>query len=380
MFNRAFFDVCHHSFSSYLYATSQIQNDVFKPFDLFDPMNTSFPPGPPPNPGSGGPPAPPITDIQRYLALIGYSVLLLLGFIGHISSFITFSRPLLSAISTSCLFIALTITDCLYLLLTIYDLINTGLRIPDGSANVSSLCRCRHFIQWTSMCSNAWLLVMIAADRWIRVRFPLKSKRICTPRHAWLTSIAIVIVSAGFNSHVLGPSYGRLQAGIMTVCGPSAYNQIYNVFIRQIWPTLFSCVQILLPALLMTVFSLDTFHRVVQQRHIQKSVQRRRRTQLDHHMLLIMLATIILFIITLLPMSLFNIMLSPLLNKVLTQTQALELSSIVTWVAAINYTMDFYTHCLTSRLFRQELLQFFRKQVHSARVHPSRNTHADHPV
>ncbi|UJR23971.1 hypothetical protein I4U23_026938 [Adineta vaga] len=330
-----------------------------------------------------GPPAPPLTIVQIHIALCGYVILYVLGLFGHTGSFLIFLRPSLNRISTSCLFIALTISDSLYLLLSIYDFINIGLQIRDGSIDPSAMCRFRHFLQWTAMCSNAWLLVIIAIDRWIRVKFPFKSKEICTPRNALLMAIIVVILSAGFNGHVLGPSYGQLPAGVMTVCGPKPSNAIYNTFVRQIWPTIFSFIQTLLPAALLMILSMDTFRRLVGQTRNKNKNQQRHRAQLDNQMLLIMLATIVLFVATVLPLGLFNILLTPVLRGPMTQIQLLELSSILTLISTINYSLDFYLHCLTSRLFRKEFLSLFRHRnrdnsigftVKTLRILPTGNT------
>ncbi|CAF1120880.1 unnamed protein product [Adineta steineri] len=344
-------------------------------------MNISSPPpnGPPssnsgpPRPG-GPPPMPTITALQNDIALYGYALLYILALFGHISSFLIFLRPILNRISTSCLFIALTITDSIYLLVSIYDFINIGFEIRDSSKDPSAICRFRNFIQWTAMCSNAWLLVAIVTDRWIRVKFPFKSKQICTPRNALIITIIIVILSAGFNAHILEPSYGQLPAGIMTVCGPKPTNAIYNTFVRQIWPTIFSCIQTLIPVILLMIFSIDTFRRLARQTRIQNTHQGRRRTHLDNQMLLIMLATILLFVATTLPLGLFNILLTPVLVGKMTQTQLLQLSSIFTFIAAINYTFNFYIHCLTSRLFRQELLYIYKCRNRNTQIGVATNT------
>jgi len=347
------------------------------------PTSSSFgppPPGPPGPPPPGPPAAPPITIIQSNIALFGYALLFLLGSIGHTSSFLIFVRPTLRRISTSFLFIILTISDSLYLLVSIYNFINTGLQIRDTSLNPSVMCQFRDYIQWTAMCCNAWLLVAITTDRWIRVRFPFKSKQICTLRNALISTIIIIILCAGFNAHILGPYYGQLPAGVMTVCGPNPSNRAYDTFVRQIWPTIFSCIQTVIPVILLIILSIDTFRRLSRQRQIQNTHRVRRRTQLDNQILLIMLATITLFVATTLPLGLFNILLTPVLSGPLNQTQLLELSSILTFIAAINYTFDFYIHCLTSRLFRQEFLYILKCQNQNNRVEIMTNTLQIHPT
>jgi hypothetical protein len=258
--------------------------------------------------------------------------------------------------------------------MSIYNFINIGLEIRDTSLNVSAMCQFRDYIQWTAMCCNAWLLVGIATDRWIRVRFPFKSKQICTLRNALIATIIILILSAGFNGHILQPDYGQLPAGIMTVCGPKPTNQAYNTFVRQIWPTIFSCIQTIVPVILLIILSIDTFRRLSRQRIIPNTHYIRRRSQLDNQMLLIMFATITLFVATTLPLGLFNILLTPVLRGPMNQIQLLELSSIVTFIGTINYTLDFYIHCLTSRLFRKELMNIFKCQHRNNRIQTITNT------
>jgi TRAP-type C4-dicarboxylate transport system permease large subunit len=224
------------------------------------------------------------------------------------------------------------------------------------------------------MCCNAWLLVAITTDRWIRVRFPFKSKQFCTRRNAFIAAIIIIILSAGFNGHILEPDYGQLPAGIMTVCGPKPTNTIYNTFVRQIWPIIFSCIQTVLPVILLVILSIDTFHRLARQTVTQNTQHVRRRTQLDNQILLIMLATIIMFVATNLPLGLFNILMTPVLRQFMNQIQLLQLSSIFTFIASINYALDFYIHCLTSRLFRQELLHIFKCSNRTNRISTITNT------
>jgi hypothetical protein len=261
-----------------------------------------------------------------------------------------------------------------YLLVSIYDFINIGLQIRDTSLNPSAMCQFRDYIQWTAMCCNAWLLVAITTDRWIRVRFPFKSKQICTLRNALISTIIIIILCAGFNAHILGPYYGQLPAGVMTVCGPNPSNRAYDTFVRQIWPTIFSCIQTVIPVILLIILSIDTFRRLSRQRIIPNTHYIRRRSQLDNQMLLIMFATITLFVATTLPLGLFNILLTPVLRGPMNQIELLELSSIVTFIGTINYTLDFYIHCLTSRLFRKELMNIFKCQHRNNRIQTITNT------
>ncbi|CAF4490889.1 unnamed protein product [Rotaria socialis] len=325
------------------------------------------------NTGPLSPGAPVLTPLESNIALYGYTLLYIIGIFGHTNSFLIFLRPTLRRVSTSCLFVALTFSDSIYFLVSIYNFINIGLKEPDRSADPSATCRLRTFVQSTFMFCNAWLLVTIAVDRWARVRFPLKSKEVCTRRNALVATVGILMVAIGLNSPFVVPQlFGRLPAGIMTVCGANMADHAYFQFFRHIWPILFSCIQTFLPVILLLMFSLDTFRRLAKQSAIQGETRARtRRAYLDKQILLIMLTTIILFLITSLPVSLYNILQPTILPSLMTQSQQLELFSIFTFVVTTNYTINFYLHCLTSTLFRQELIQAMKCGRKSGQVVPT---------
>lgn len=76
-----------------------------------------------------------------------------------------------------------------------------------------------------------------------------------------------------------------------------------------------------------------------QQRQRQRLNQGRRRAFVDRQMLIIMLTSIFLFFSTQIPLSLFNILLSPFLQYRLNMTQALDLATVFTFIASINYAV-----------------------------------------
>jgi hypothetical protein len=78
----------------------------------------------------------------------------------------------------------------------------------------------------------------------------------------------------------------------------------------------------------------------LQQKRKERLNQGRRRAFVDRQMLIIMLTSIFLFFSTLIPLSLFNILLSPVLQSQLTMEQALELQSIFDYIASINFAVS----------------------------------------
>jgi hypothetical protein len=76
-----------------------------------------------------------------------------------------------------------------------------------------------------------------------------------------------------------------------------------------------------------------------QQKQKQRLNQGRRRSFVDRQMLIIMLTSIFLFFSTQIPLSLFNILLSPVLQNRLSMTQAFDLTSIFDYISSINYAV-----------------------------------------
>ena len=91
---------------------------------------------------------------------------------------------------------------------------------------------------------------------------------------------------------------------------------------------------------MLLLVTVDMFRRLlIQQKQRQRLNQNRRNAFVDRQMLTIMLTSILLFFATQIPFSLFNILLSPVIRFRLTMTQALELTSSLSYISAINYAV-----------------------------------------
>ncbi|CAF4632043.1 unnamed protein product, partial [Rotaria sp. Silwood2] len=345
----------------------------------YNSSNNNFPPGGgmrplgggmgPPGGGMGPPPgfgSVPISSIQRNLAFYGYIILFLFGFFGHATSATIFLHQTLRNVSTSCLFVCMVASDTIYLLMCFYDFVFLGLGVPTKNSNLMNLlCRFYSFIQYFSMCCSAWLLLAIAIDRWLRIRFPFRVKELCTRKRVLIGASILCICSIALNSHLLLPSMGAVPGTIACTPSPSS-SATYQYFYSKIWSILITSLQIVLPTIFLLIFSINIFiglHRQQQQKRQLKPG--RRRNFLDRQMLIIMLTSIFLFFVTQIPLGLFHILMIYVLRPRLSLQQQLDLNTISIFVASINYSASFYIHCLSSRLFRQ---QFFNV-IHIIRNH-----------
>ena len=90
--------------------------------------------------------------------------------------------------------------------------------------------------------SSAWLLVLITGDRWIRTRFPYKSKSISTQKTAFFAALATFLIFMGANIQVLFPFFGMVLPGLMnTSCGPKSNYVDYYTFYTQKWSIMQVC-------------------------------------------------------------------------------------------------------------------------------------------
>ena len=190
-----------------------------------------------PQPPNGGNMESTIASVfQKNLILYGYIILFLLGFFGHVNSILIFLDRTLRSVSTSCLFICITLSDIIYLSTCIYDFLYTGLGLTyisqQNNTNLANiLCRFRSFVQSVAMCSSSWILLSIAIDRWLRIRFPFQVRKLCTKRRVLFGALIIVSCAIALNSHLLTLSFGNLSS--TNICGPVGSAQ-YSTFYRQV--------------------------------------------------------------------------------------------------------------------------------------------------
>ena len=169
----------------------------------------------------------------------GLGTVFLLGFTGNVASMATFLRPSLRNTSTGFLFWLLSVSDTIFLLVSIFDFIEVGItQAPIFLPSYDNLCRLRGFTKGTIQFCSAWILTSVAIDRWLRARYPFKTKQWCTRRNAFIVTVVILIVGASLHSFTLKAEFfGKRFAGIATEsCGPPSLRGVFNRFYFSQWP------------------------------------------------------------------------------------------------------------------------------------------------
>ena len=172
--------------------------------------------------------------VYRY----GLGLALLLGFAENFASGVTLLRLRLRVTSTGCLFFMMTVSDTIFLMVSMFDFVEAGIaQGPIFLSGYDTLCRFRWYMKGVAQFCSAWILVLITIDRWLRTRFPFKSKQWCTRQNALAVVILVTIISASLYGHILNAQFfGRRFPGIATeACGPVDFRGSYIQFYFSQW-------------------------------------------------------------------------------------------------------------------------------------------------
>ncbi|CAF1085229.1 unnamed protein product [Adineta steineri] len=310
--------------------------------------------------------SPVVVLLYRY----GLGFIFLCGFTGNLASMATFMQITLRATSTAFLFLILAVSDSLFLLVSIFDFVEVGLtQEPILLTNYDSLCRFRWFLKGLTQFCSAWILVFVTIDRWLRTRFPFKANKWCTHRTVIIVTICIITIGISLHSHMLSAEFfGKFFPGIATVaCGPVQFWAPYTLFFFVQWPFIQVFFVCLIPVALMLLGSIDIHHAIQKTKSRIQTVgmnqpQQLRQARLHRQMLILMISSIMIFFITTLPVSIRQIVAAYAIfaNTTIDENEIVNETAILTVLLSLNYAINFYVHCLTSKLFRDEFIKFIK--------------------
>jgi hypothetical protein len=158
--------------------------------------------------------------------------------------------------------------------------------------------------------------------------------------------------------------FGQIAPGVTTTCGANRLYPTYSYFYTEFWPTITTLTVTIIPACCMifclvaiTISIKNRRNRImpIQQTNINQH-ERRRSHFLHRQMLILMLVALILFFVTTIPVALFH-MVSSTLGIPQSFSLSLLLQAVFGFILVLNYSLNFYLHCLTSKLFRKEFLK-----------------------
>ena len=186
----------------------------------------------------------------RYLYMIFYPILFLVGLVGNVLSSLLFSITDLSHSSCAIYFILLAVSNTLALIGGLHHCLTIGYDVLVRNA---VYCRVRNLLLYTAMDEASWMIVALSLDRLFRVKCPMRARIYCTRK---LTIIVCSICTAILvlkNAHLSTVFIGDLSNDTDDHCNPNPNYPGYVFFFRTIWPWIDLTTFALLPFMIVTL-------------------------------------------------------------------------------------------------------------------------------
>ena len=191
---------------------------------------------------------------SRLIYLVGYPIVMAIGFLGNMCSLLVTTRPQFRKRSTYCYLSVLAVADTFVLLIlgTAYII----MMATDSRELLLSavFCTLVYFLYYQSTHLASWLLVAITIDRYIYIHCPLLRATLCTVRRAQQVCVAIAVLSVLVNVHQFGTEI-LVDTGEIKYCAARPGSE---KFLYEVWPILDAVLYAYLPSICITIVNLFT--------------------------------------------------------------------------------------------------------------------------
>ena len=304
--------------------------------------------------------------IGLHLALYVLPMVILLGTIGNVFTFVVLVRKRMRNTSVNVYLLLLSCADtgALYFsgfktwlrLITNFELLHTS----------NAGCKCLMFVFLVSLHMSAWLVVAISADRFTAVWFPLRSLTVCNVRRAQIVSIIGFIIISMYNAHVFWTMHLLLKRNGHYSCSPLPTDRFMMDYYPWIKLTTYSC----LPFVLVLILNVCICIKIIPGFR-QKSMRAGGESQAVHttahkdgKVTTMLVIVSLSWLILTGPFTLWSF--------VATQTRDPEekakdflAKTICFLLMYVNHGINFYLYCVTGKKFRKEL----KEMIFGPRTH-----------
>ncbi|XP_052788786.1 probable G-protein coupled receptor 139 [Mya arenaria] len=314
---------------------------------------------------------------NRILNLYVPPILLVLGTIGNLLTFIIMSGNMLKA-STYSYLAVLAIMDILVLYVGLLRMWVGSFAIDIQHAS-NWLCKLVTFLGYVSSVTSVWLIIAVTIERFIAVKFPLRAPRICNVYRARVVILAIVVATCLLNMHIIWTVELQTKDHNGTLTSECEASQLHRVLVMEVWPWVDAAVYSLFPFVIISILNVLIVRCVLsarkQRSHMQnlggttkflavnKQQGGKRPNESSKKLTCMLLAVSFTFLITTLPMNIL------LLVRAFTEEKNKDLNSheykkqfaqmtlartIVELLMYVNHSVNFFLYCATGRKFRRE--------------------------
>ena len=281
-----------------------------------------------------------------------FPLLVIFGTIGHVLTLAVLIRPRMRNTSIYFYLMILSCSDAIVLWISCFKVWIRTVSDFELTHVSDSVCKMVTFVYLFSTYLSSWLIVCMTIDRFIAVWFPLQVATLCSIRHAWISTVIMVVLAMLSNVHVFWTFY-LYQSRRCTY-----YSSLF--FMKHIFEPLKFASYCFVPFVI--VISLNIA--IICKLKWRSSFIRRQNTRqgggsggsTGHDRIIYLLLTVSFtwFFLTL-PVSLLGYV--PFLhnNKIATSFCFIFMYT--------NHSINFYLYCLTGKKFRQELKEVLHCQT-----------------
>lgn len=301
-------------------------------------------------------------------------VLIIFGTIGNTLTVVVLTRKSIRNSTTALYLTFLTLSDLIVLHIGLLRRWLIHLFDFDVRQISEATCKIHTLLVYTFLDFSAWILIAVTLERIIVVWYPYKTRNRCSRKNATILIITIFILVFGLNSHFL---YGVISD--VTDNGDELkcvfIDNSYSVFIESVWSWIDLCVFCLIPFSVIVVGNSLILYKTLNRRRKAKPktiTSNRNKDQRQSSMTKILVTLNTVFLLTTLPISVFNIGHAEWSSTGNQQTKArLQLWwAIVNMLMYTNNAFNFLLYSMSGSHFRREFKRTFCQKCASNDTNP----------
>ena len=291
-------------------------------------------------------------------------VLFCIGVTGNILTILILSKKRNRVTCTAVFLTFLAVSDIIILLTGILTHWTWVVWNFDIRTTHEMVCKIHVVFTYYSIHFSSWILVLITCERTACVVVPHKVQLMFSRRKGLMLTTALAGILFICNSHFF---YGAGISNIIwhgensLMCmstGPKAY----EIFIQRVWTWIDLCLAFLIPCALIVTGNVLILLQLSRQLKQREELGRARQNQSSQHLTLLLHLLTIVFLVSVAPYAIFNIIMSYLLENATDVHDELEkmdyILQILTVTVALNPTLNFFLYFLSGSKFRREVKTF----------------------
>ncbi len=299
--------------------------------------------------------------IHKLLLLYIPPILLILGTVGNVLSFLILMRQSMRRYSTYIYLAILSITDTLVLYIGLLRLWVGELTGYDLRDQADWICKLINVVGYTVSDYSVWLIIAVTVERFVAVCYPLKAPSMSNHRKACLVICSLLCVLFLINIHFFWTaqikSYKHKGETILQCEG----GPHYKMLVEDIWPWVDAFLYSFLPFVVILVLNTLIIRQVIHARRSRSELQStastdsRRTAQEGSMRLTFMLLTIsFAFLITTLPMNV-SLIATAFYNSYTKDLHVISRFKLVRTITEllmyVNHSMNFFLYCATGEFW-----------------------------